>query len=487
MNTSLRPSQSAPAAALLPVLLWWLLLSAALGAQETAAPTIEELLAKHYQALGGLDRLAAVETLETTGSINLSGLVLPVRRLQKRPDRIREEVEIQGTQRVQAWDGREAWQVSPLEGLEKPAAMSEAAAASLRRQSDIDGPLVGFRRMGWRLELAGREPLGDSDTWKILITEGDGATQTVYLGATDFLIKRWIVRSFAEGMGELDITVDMREYGTFDGVVRPVKQSVTTPMATIEGQFSYRAGVAVDDAVFSLPGQQANPALDLAAILERHRAARRPADPSGITTVRATGKVRFQGFELPMTMSFARPGSFRVDIQLPGMAMVMAFDGKTAWMVSPMQGVTEPEALAPEAEDAVAVFSDFLWGLLIDAEARGTDLTLAGIEPVGRHQTYAIDARLASGKARRVFLGGEDFLEHQIELDAEFLGAQRISARLDDYQIDGGLVVPRAITIATTPMQIEMRIEAVETNTPIDPAIFALPPPPPAPASPPGR
>ncbi len=226
------------------------------------------------------------------------------------------------------------------------------------------------------------------------------------------------------------------------------------------------------------PGQVADPELGLEQILAKHLAARVPPDAGKVQTVKAMGIVGFQGMQLPMTMHFQRPRPFRVDIDLQGMSMVQAYDGTTAWTVSPFQGIVEPEALGPEAEDAVTVFSDFLWGLLDDAEDKGISLTLAGIENVDNDETYRIEATLASGKTRQIFLGGEDFLEHRLTLDTEFMGApQTLVATLDDYRSVGPLVIPHRIVISGAAMQIDMTLEAVETGVEVDPGLFTMPEP----------
>jgi len=79
------------------------------------AATVDELLAKNLEARGGADKVGAVKTLKSEGKLIFGGqFELALTQYAKAPDSVRSEASIQGLTAVQAWDGKEAWQISPF-------------------------------------------------------------------------------------------------------------------------------------------------------------------------------------------------------------------------------------------------------------------------------------------------------------------------------------------------------------------------------------
>ncbi len=225
------------------------------------------------------------------------------------------------------------------------------------------------------------------------------------------------------------------------------------------------------------PGQVADPSLALGAIVERHLAARLTGEP--VSTVVARGKLTFMGLQLPLVISIARPHSSRLEADMAGTPMILATNGSSGWTVSPLQGMPVPEPLAEDGVEAVALFADFLWGLLDGYQSRGIDVSLRGVEKVANDETYALTLAGAGGDQRTLFLGGADFLERRLDVEAVFMGReQKLMALLDDYRDIGGLQIPHHIDLLSggNPLAV-VRLDQVIVNEPVDSLIFELPPP----------
>ena len=102
------------------------------------ALTVDDLLAKNLEARGGADKVAAIKTLKSEGKLLFGGqFELALTQYQKAPDSVRSEASIQGLTAVQAWDGKEAWQISPFQGRKDPEKMSADDAKSLADDAPI--------------------------------------------------------------------------------------------------------------------------------------------------------------------------------------------------------------------------------------------------------------------------------------------------------------------------------------------------------------
>ena len=225
------------------------------------------------------------------------------------------------------------------------------------------------------------------------------------------------------------------------------------------------------------PGQEADSSLTVDEIVSRHLEQRLPE--KRVESVSAEGQLVFMGLQLPVKIVIARPRSSRVEADMAGTPMILAYDGESAWTVSPMQGFFEPEQLGEEAEESIALFADFIWGMLAERQDSGIEVELAGIENVGNHSTYAL--KLGGSVDRTLYLGGEDFLEHKLSLETVFLGQlQKIDALMADYRDVDGLQVPHDIQLLSSGAPLaQVVLSAVETNVEVDPKTFEMPPPPP--------
>src|SRR5262249_51909646 len=88
-------------------------------ANAAQAISVDELVAKNAAARGGLDKIQAIKSLKLEGKLRFVGgfgsIDIGYAQYQKVPDSIRTEGTVQGLTQVQAWDGKEAWQISPFQ------------------------------------------------------------------------------------------------------------------------------------------------------------------------------------------------------------------------------------------------------------------------------------------------------------------------------------------------------------------------------------
>src|SRR5947207_2567771 len=123
--------------------------------------TVEEILAKNLEARGGAAKIDAIRSLRLTGKIVFGGgdnaIEAALAGVKKRPAMIRTEVTLQGLTAVDAFDGKEAWSLSPFQGRRDAQKESADEARALAQDADIEGPLVHWREKGHKVESLGTE------------------------------------------------------------------------------------------------------------------------------------------------------------------------------------------------------------------------------------------------------------------------------------------------------------------------------------------
>jgi hypothetical protein len=236
------------------------LFSLAIAMPAAHALTVDDLLAKNLEARGGADKVAAIKTLKAEGKLLFGGqFELALTQYQKAPDSVRNEASIQGLTAVQAWDGKEGWQISPFQGRKDPEKMSADDAKALSDDAPISGALIGARERGSKVEYLGTEDVDGTDAHKLKVTLKNGDVEYVYLDPDHFLEIRTASQRSVRGT-EVESVTDYGDYEEVSGVFFPFslttenKADGSRSQTTIE---HLEANVAIDDSLFAMPAVKA--------------------------------------------------------------------------------------------------------------------------------------------------------------------------------------------------------------------------------------
>jgi hypothetical protein len=217
-----------------------------MAAGQTAALSVDEIIAKNIQAHGGLERMRAVKTLRTTGKLNSGGFRATVIQENKRPGKVREETVIQGMTATEAYDAKTGWRVSPFGGRKDPDLLSADDVKGLAEDADIDGQLVDYKNKDHRAELIGHDSVEGTDCYKIKLTLSNGDVRYYYLDADSFLELK------VESERNIRGTVQYGEtyYGDYEEV-----NGMFFPFAIETGQKgeSFRSKVTVEKVEINIP------------------------------------------------------------------------------------------------------------------------------------------------------------------------------------------------------------------------------------------
>lgn len=222
------------------------------------AITVDDLVTKNIEARGGMENIKAIRSLKAEGRLYFTGgfsVELGYIDMFKRGGKYRNEASLQGLTAVQAYDGKDAWQIQPFQGRKDPEKLSADQAKSFARNADIDGPLVDWKAKGHKVEYLGTEDVDGTAAHKLKISLADGDTQYLYLDPDHFLEIRSIVQTKMRGV-EFEQETDIGNYEKVAGVFVPFsfesgpKGQPKNQKVSIE---KAEANVELDDALFALP------------------------------------------------------------------------------------------------------------------------------------------------------------------------------------------------------------------------------------------
>ncbi len=227
-----------------------------LVALPAAAQTVDEVVAKSFAAMGGLEKLKAVQSVRMSGRMVLGpGMEAPIVLELKRPKSMRVDISIQGMSIVQAYDGTTGWMLNPMSGRSTAEPLPSEMMKMVEEQADMDGPLMDYQAKGHSAELLGKESAEGTECYKVKLTEKDGDVTVFYIDTETFLgVKQEATRTIRGSAVETETIVgNWKDVG---GLMYPhsidagQKGSPQRQKMTIE---KIELNVPVDDARFKMP------------------------------------------------------------------------------------------------------------------------------------------------------------------------------------------------------------------------------------------
>lgn len=231
------------------------------SAVPSVAQTADELVAKNLAARGGEAKLRAVNTMRIEGKVSMQGMELPMSVNAKRPNMMRQELQIQDKKVLTAFDGQKAWMINPMMGAETPQEILGPQGEMTREQSDFDGPLMDYKSKGTTVELVkgeapdGTEKLVDgTKVYKLKVTRKGGRVQHIYLDAESG-IELKTTSQIEQGGQTFTVETELADYRAVEGIMVPhtVRNTVNgQPVMQMSVQ-KVEFNVPIDDALFKMP------------------------------------------------------------------------------------------------------------------------------------------------------------------------------------------------------------------------------------------
>lgn len=221
----------------------------------TAEPTVDEILEMYARAMGGRQAVEKITSRVTKGAFEASsmGLKGEVEIYAKAPNKSFTIQKISGIGEIMdGYDGKIAWTQNPMMGLREKSGGELAAAA---READLHAA-IKIRQHYSKLELRGKEKVGDRETYVILATPAEGAPVKMYFDAQTGLMAR-TATDLETPQGQFHIEVTRDDYRDVDGVKVAFMLRQETSMGSFVIKFTeVKHNVAVDDAKFNKPSSQ---------------------------------------------------------------------------------------------------------------------------------------------------------------------------------------------------------------------------------------
>ena len=215
-------------------------------------PSVDQVLNKYLQALGGADRVAKFTSFSATGTyegFDTGMKKVPVELYAKSPAQQTMVVHLSIGQSTRAFDGRNGWMAGPDTPLPL-LTLTEGNLDRARLEALVAFP-TGLRQAfpRWRV---GRTAIGDKE---VRIVQGVGAAQALanfYFDDSGLLVR--LVRWTRTPVGFVPTQIDYSNYRDVNGVKVPFTRTVSqTYMQMTVELANVQANSSIDDARFAQP------------------------------------------------------------------------------------------------------------------------------------------------------------------------------------------------------------------------------------------
>ena len=228
----------------------FLLIASLSGAQ---AQNLESILEAHYKA-ASMEKMQKIETIFTTGKnmYSMAGIESSFTMYQARPNKLRIEAEVQGSNLIQTYNGEKGWMYAPAMGISQTKELSEQELETILNQAEFENPLWNYEEKGNTIEVIGSSEDGSEDHLKL--TNEKGNVLNFFISKDTHLITT-IKSTQLMGGSDQEIEIYMKDYKNVKGI--PVSHYLSTKLG---GQVVYTITIEkveynqdLDPALFDKP------------------------------------------------------------------------------------------------------------------------------------------------------------------------------------------------------------------------------------------
>jgi hypothetical protein len=198
-----------------------------------------------------------------------------------------------------------------------------------------------------------------------------------------------------------------------------------------------------------------------------------------VQSLRMTGNFDASGFKGAIGQESKRPNLLRLTFTIQGMTQIQAYDGSSAWQISPFGGKKDPELMGESLQLRNLLEDSDFDGPLVDYAAKGNTVEYLGHDQVDGDDVYKLKVTLKNGDVFYYYLDPDTYLEIQIERQQFVRGSlhERVTL-LGSYKPVNGVMFPFSLESGAKndpDSRSKVTMTKIEANVQLDDKSFKMP------------
>lgn len=154
--------------------------------------TVDEIVQKYANALGGLENFKKIKTAKLMGTATAQGTEFPLTVQIINGRAMRTDVEVMGQTITNAYKDGKGWKINPFAGAPTATDATPEELSEFKIQGSLTSQLMDYKDHGYKAELLGQEDVNGAKTYKIKLTAEDNKTTTYFIDANAFTLVKTI-------------------------------------------------------------------------------------------------------------------------------------------------------------------------------------------------------------------------------------------------------------------------------------------------------
>lgn len=161
-----------------------------LSMQTLKAQTVDEVVNKNIEAMGGKEKLLSIKTIRFEGTMNAMGQDVGITITKSHLVGQRVDIAVMGITGYQINTPTQGWAYMPFGGQTTPEAWPDEQVKTGLAQLDLQGAFTNYKDKGTQLELRGKETVDGEECNKIKVTFKNGTVTTYFISTkTNYIVK----------------------------------------------------------------------------------------------------------------------------------------------------------------------------------------------------------------------------------------------------------------------------------------------------------
>jgi hypothetical protein len=215
--------------------------------QFAQAQTVDDVVNKYINALGGKEKLSSLKSVKLTGSMSIQGTDISLTITKLHLKGMRMDISVMGTENYQIVTPDKGVSFMPVQGMASPTDMTEEQLKAGQSQLDIQSSLMDYKEKGNTVELLGSEKIDGADNYKLKVTFKNGINSTYFIRQADYRLNKTISKRTINGE-EMEIETTYSNYKQVDGF-----WFAFTVTSSVQGETNYdkiETNIPVDESIF---------------------------------------------------------------------------------------------------------------------------------------------------------------------------------------------------------------------------------------------